>query len=108
MKRIQKNDLVVVTTGKSKKHVGKVLQVKGDKVIVEGANLVSKHTKPNPQANQPGGIIKKEAFLHVSNVAMYDPDHKQGSKVGFRMEEIDGRVFKARYFKVTDKLVDRV
>ena len=108
MKRIQKNDLVIVTTGKSKNHVGKVLRVVGEKVVVEGANLLSKHTKPNPQANQPGGIIKKEGSVHVSNVAIYDPESKRAAKVGFRIMEKDGRVFKARYFKSSEKIVERV
>ena len=108
MKRIQKNDLVIVTTGKSRNHVGKVLRVVGEKVVVEGANLLSKHTKPNPQANQPGGIIKKEGFVHVSNVAIYDPESKRAAKIGFRVTEKDGRVFKARYFKSSEKLVERV
>ena len=108
MKRIQKNDLVIVTTGKSKNHVGKILRVDGDKVMVEGANLLSKHTKPNPQTNQPGGIIKKEGFVHVSNVAIYDPESKRAAKIGFRTVEKDGREFKARYFKLSEKLVERV
>ena len=60
MKRIKKNDTVIVTTGKSKNHVGKVLRVingSATKLIVEGANLIKKHVKPNPQLEQTGGIV---------------------------------------------------
>jgi large subunit ribosomal protein L24 len=108
MKRIRMGDTVVVTTGKSKGHVGKVLRVVGWKVIVDGANLVKKHVKPNPQAQQQGGIIAKEAPLSVSNVALYNPVTKKADKVGFRYLEKDGRTHKVRYFKSNDEVVDLV
>lgn len=108
MKRIKKDDTVIVITGKSKDHVGKVLHVIDDKLVVEGANLIKKHVKPNPQANQPGGIIDKEAPLHVSNVALYNPDTKKADRVGFKFLEKDGNQYKARYFKSNGELVDLV
>ncbi len=106
--KIKKGDSVIVLTGKSKGVSGKVLRVIKDRVIVEGANLVKKHTRPNPQAEQPGGIIEKEAMLHISNVALELPpqkgkDARKYSKVGFRTLK-DGR--KVRYFKYNNELVE--
>ena len=106
--KIKKGDSVMVLTGKSKGVSGKVLRVLKDRIMVEGANLVKKHTKPNPQAEQPGGIIEKEASLHISNVALELPPQKENkakkySKVGFKTLE-DGR--KARYFKYNDELIE--
>lgn len=109
MQRIRKGDTVIVLSGKSKGIKGRVLRVlKNDKILVEGANLVKKHVKPNPQANEPGGILDREAAIHVSNVALTLPlkkgqSAKQWSKVGFKRLE-DGR--KVRYFKVNNELVD--
>ena len=108
MKRIKKNDTVIVTTGKSKTHVGKVLSVVGQKLVVEGANLVKKHVKPNPQLQQKGGIITKEAPLDCSNVAMYNPITQKADKIGFKIIEKDGKTSKVRYFKSNQELVDLV
>ena len=112
MKRIKRGDTVIVTTGKSKGHVGKVSQVVGDKVVVEGANLIKKHVKPNPQLEQKGGIVTKEAALHVSNIALYNPATKKADKVGFKYLEQDGTKLnakqKVRYFKSNNELVDLV
>jgi large subunit ribosomal protein L24 len=108
MKRIKKNDTVIITTGKSKHHVGKVLRVLDKKVLVEGANLVKKHVKPNPQAQQQGGIIAMEAPLDVSNVALYNPLTKKADKVGFKFITTEGKTNKVRYFKSNQELVDLV
>ena len=108
MKRIKKNDTVIVTTGKSKNHIGKVLRVLGAKVVVEGANLIKKHVKPNPQAQQPGGILSMEAPLDSSNVAMYNPITKKADKIGFKFITRDDKLSKVRYFKSNNELVDLV
>lgn len=108
MKRIKKSDTVIVIAGKSKGHIGEVLRVEDDKVVVEGANLVKKHVKPNPQLEQKGGIISKEAPLHISNVALYNPDEKKADKVGFKTIEKDGQQYKVRYFKSNNEIVDRI
>lgn len=112
MRKIKKGDKVRVLTGKSKGAEGKVLKVypKTDKILVEGVNLIKKHVKPNPQAGEQGGIVDKEAPIHVSNVALALPlkkgqSTKQHSKVGIRKLE-DGK--KVRFFKVTNELVDVV
>ncbi len=108
--KIKKGDAVVVLTGKSKGVQGKVLRVIDNKVLVEGANLVKKHVKPNPQAGEQGGIIEREAPIDVSNVAVALPlrkgeASKKHSKVGIKKLE-DGK--KVRYFKFNDELVDIV
>ena len=101
MLKIKKGDTVLVITGKSKGHDGKVVSVdaKNHKVIVEGVNEVTKHTKPNA-ANQSGGIIKKEAPIDISNVMLL-VDGKP-TRVGFRMEGDK----KVRYAKKTGKTID--
>lgn len=110
MKRIRSGDEIIIIAGKSKGHVGKVLRVVDDnKVVVEGGNLIKKHVKPNPQKPEnKGGIISREAPLHVSNVAHYNPVTKKADKVGFKYLEIDGAVKKVRYFKSNDEIIDRV
>lgn len=93
---IKKGDTVLVNAGNDKGKTGKVLQVIVDKdrVIVEGVNMVSKHTKPN-SAHPQGGIIKQEAGIHVSNVNLVDPKSGKATRVGYRVE--DGK--KVRYAK---------
>lgn len=106
MKRIKKNDTAIVITGRSKGHVGKVLNVLGKKVLVEGANLVKKHIKPNPQKQQKGEIRTQESPLDTSNIALYNPATKKADKVGFRQVEKDGKTKRVRYFKSNQELVD--
>ncbi len=88
MNRIKKGDTVYVNAGNDKGKTGKVLSVDTAKqrVIVEGINMVSKHTKPN--AKQPqGGIIKQEAPVHVSNLNLIDPKSGKPTRVGFKVED---------------------
>jgi len=106
MKRIKKEDTVVVIAGKWKGHVGKVLLVKGDLVKVEGANKLKKHVKDNPQLGVKGGIKEIEAPLHISNVALYNPVKEGADKVGFKIIEKEGVSQKVRYFKSNNELVD--
>lgn len=98
---IRKGDKVQVITGSYKGTVGEVLKAfpKENKVIVEGVNVVKKHQKATQQ-NPEGGIIEKEAKIHVSNVALYDEKAKTAGKVGIRIEtDKDGNKVKVRYFK---------
>ena len=98
---IRKGDKVQVMTGAYKGTVGEVLAAfpKENKVIVEGVNLAKKHLKPT-QANPDGGIIEKEAKIHVSNVALYDEKAKEAGRVGMKfVEGKDGKTMKVRYFK---------
>ncbi|MBQ0096391.1 MAG: 50S ribosomal protein L24 [Bacteroidales bacterium] len=87
MNRIKKGDNVIVIAGNDKGKTGKVLTVipEKERVIVEGVAMVSKHTKPNAKAPQ-GGIIKQEASIHVSNVALIDPKSGKATRVGFKIE----------------------
>lgn len=102
MKKIRQGDTVVVTTGKYKGKTGDVLRVfPNDKVLVEGINMVKKNVRPNPQQNQTGGIIDREAPLHISNVALYDG--KKASRVGIKVLQ-DGT--KKRFFKTTGDMVE--
>jgi large subunit ribosomal protein L24 len=85
---IKKGDTVMVITGESKGQKGRVLEVdrKKDRAIVEGVNLVSKHTKPNSKAPQ-GGIVKKEAPVHLSNLMLMDPTSGKPTRVGKKLNE---------------------
>ncbi|HDV5767102.1 TPA: 50S ribosomal protein L24 [Legionella pneumophila] len=109
MKRIKSGDKVIVIAGKSKGHIGKVLRVIDDAVVVEGGNLIKKHIKPNPQKPEnKGGIITREAPLHVSNVAHYNPVTKKADKVGFKYLESNGVSKKVRYYKSNNEIIDRI
>ena len=103
MNRIRKGDHVVVTAGKDKGKRGDVVSVAGDKVIVSNVNLVKRHTKPNPQASQPGGVIEREAPIHVSNVMLFNPASGKGERIGTKVLE-DGR--KLRVFRSSGEAVD--
>lgn len=103
MKRIRKGDRVVVIAGRAKGQQGTVSRVTEDSVFVENVNLVKRHTKPNPQANQPGGIIEREAPINISNVALYNPAAKKGDRVGFKTLENGNKV---RVFRSTGEAVD--
>ncbi len=104
MKKIRKGDEVMVLTGRNKSARGKVLRVLDDeRLVVEGVNLVKRHTRPNPQVGQAGGIIEKEAPIHVSNVAIFNAGTGKADRVGFKTLE-DGR--KVRFFKSNGEVVD--
>lgn len=103
MNRIKKNDQVIVSTGRDKGRRGTVTKVDGDRVWVEGANVVKRHQRPNPNKGLQGGIVEKEMPLHISNVMLFNPVTSKGDRVGFRTLE-DGR--KVRYFKSNKEVVD--
>ena len=103
MKRIRKGDEVIVTTGRSKGQRGHVLRVADDRLLVENVNMVKKHQKPNQTLNQAGGIVEKESYIHLSNVALYNPGTGKGDRVSFKTLE-DGR--KVRIFSSTGEAVD--
>jgi large subunit ribosomal protein L24 len=104
MERIRKGDEVLVTAGRDKGRRGTVVKVLEDgHVIVEGVNMVKRHTKPNPQRQVQGGIVEKEAAIDASNVALWNPVTKKGDRVGFRTLA-DGR--KVRFFKSNKEVVD--
>jgi len=99
---IKKDDMVVVTAGVAKGQQGRVISVNRDKyrAIVEGLNIVTKHTKPNA-ANPQGGISKQEAGIHISNLLVVEPKSGKGSRIGYK--ESDGK--SVRYFKKSGEQV---
>jgi len=104
MQRIRKEDDVIVIAGKDKGKRGTVVRVfKDGRVVVQNVNMVKRHTKANPTRGAAGGIIEKEAPIHVSNVAVFNPVSKKADRIGFRVLE-DGR--KVRFFKSTGEVMD--
>ena len=105
MNRIRKGDQVVVTTGnkKIKGQTGEVLRVDGDRVIVSNVNIIKRHTKPNPQAGVAGGVVEREASMHISNIALFNPASGKGERIGFKVLE-DGR--KLRVFRSSGEALD--
>ena len=103
MNRIKKGDQVIVTAGKDKGKKGDVVRVAGDKVVVSNVNIIKRHTKPNPQLGQPGGVIEREAPIHISNVMLFNPATGKGERVGIKVLE-DGR--KLRVFRSSGEAVD--
>jgi large subunit ribosomal protein L24 len=92
LKRIRKNDEVIVIAGRDRGKRGRVALVDAERnrVVVEGVNLVKRHTKPNPQKQVQGGIVEQEAAIHASNVMLVDPTSGKRTRVGMRIES-DGR-----------------
>jgi large subunit ribosomal protein L24 len=103
MNRIRKGDQVLVIAGKNKGQKGDVVRVAGDHIVVSNINLVKRHTKPNPQANQPGGVVEREAPIHISNVMLFNSALNKGDRVGFKVLE-DGR--KIRVFRSSGEAID--
>lgn len=103
MRKIRKNDDVIVITGKDKGNRGSVLRVLGDRVLVAGINKVKKNRKPNPVKGESGGIVEKEMPIHISNVAIYNAVTKKADRVGIKLLS-DGR--KIRIFKSSGEAID--
>ena len=104
MQRIRKGDDVMVVAGRDKGKRGTVLRiVDAEHVLVEGANKVKKHQRPNPMKGVTGGIIDKEMPLHLSNVALYNPSTRKADRVGIRVMG-DGR--RARFYKSNGEVID--
>ena len=101
--RIKKGDQVVVTAGKDKGKKGDVVRVEGDRVVVSNVNIIKRHTKPNPQAGVAGGVVEREASMHISNVALFNPASGKGERIGFKVLE-DGR--KLRVFRSSGEALD--
>lgn len=104
MRKIKRNDEVIVITGKDKGKRGKVNRVlSDDRLIVSGVQIIKKHQKPNPQMGVAGGIIEKEAPIQASNVAIFNPKTNKADRVGFKVQE-DGN--KIRVFKSNGEAID--
>lgn len=105
MQKIRKGDTVKVIAGKDKGKTGNVLRVipELDKVIVEGVQVAKKHVRPNPQAGIKGGIVDKELPIHISNVAILNPETGKADRVAIRIEGQGKEAKKIRVFKSTKK-----
>jgi large subunit ribosomal protein L24 len=103
---IRKNDTVAVTTGKDSGKRGRVLRVlpEGNRLIVEGVNVIKRHTRPNPQKNIKGGIVEREASLHASNVQLVCPECNKLTRLGKKVLT-DGR--KVRVCRKCEGVVDK-
>ncbi len=104
MNKIRKGDTVVITTGRDKGRTGTVVNILASgRVLVENVNMVKKHQRPNPAKGVTGAIVQKEAPVHLSNVALWNPATRKADRVG-RKSLDDGR--KVRYFKSNGEVVD--
>jgi large subunit ribosomal protein L24 len=105
MSKIRKGDEVIVMCGRDKGKRGKVIRSfpKLDKLLVESVNLVKKHVKPDARTNTEGGIFKREALIHASNVAIYNPQTKKADRIGIKQLG-DGRT--VRYFKSNNETIE--
>ena len=103
MRKIKRDDEVIVLAGKDKGKRGKVVRHVGDdRLLVSGINIIKKHQKPNPQANVAGGIIEKEAPIQISNIAIFNSATAKADRVGFK--DADGK--KVRIFKSNGEQID--
>jgi large subunit ribosomal protein L24 len=104
MRKFRKGDQVVVITGRDKGRQGAVIRVLDDEqLIVEGINVVKRHTRANPQAGKQGGIVSKEMPMHVSKLAIWNPTTKKADRVGFKVLA-DGK--KVRRFSSNGEMLD--
>ena len=103
MNKLRRDDEVIILAGKDKGKRGTISQMLGDRVTVSGVNMVKKHTKPNPNLGQAGGIIEKEAAVHISNVAIFNTESNAADRVKIQVDE-DG--VKKRVFSSNSQSID--
>ncbi|AKZ65883.1 50S ribosomal protein L24 [Candidatus Palibaumannia cicadellinicola] len=105
--KIRRDDEVIVLTGKNKGKRGKVKIVfSTGKAIVSGINIIKKHQKPVPTLNKQGGIIEKEAAIHLSNLAIFNAKNNQADRIGFKTKNVNGKLKKFRFFKSNGEIID--
>ena len=104
MQKLKRDDEVIVIAGRDKGKRGKVMRVLDNgRIIISGINMIKRHTRPNPNIGQQGGIVEKEAGIQISNIAIFNPKSEKADRVTFKIEE-DGT--KVRIFKSDSSLVD--
>ena len=104
MERVRKGDNVIVIAGRDKGKRGTVTRrVDAQHVVVDGVNRVKKHAKPNPMKGQTGGIVDKDMPIHISNIALFNPQTQKADRVGFKV--LDG-TRKVRVFKSNGEMID--
>ncbi|MFH4415496.1 MAG: 50S ribosomal protein L24 [Neisseriaceae bacterium] len=100
MNKIRKGDQVIVIAGKDRGRQGKVLRLCGDRVVIEGVNVVKRHSKPNPSNNDLGGIVVKNMPLAISNIAILNPRTNRADRVGIKLVgETGSKVHRIRIYK---------
>lgn len=111
MRNIRTGDQVIVIAGKDKGKTGAVLRMmpEAERAVVEGIQLIKKHVRPNPQAGIKGGVVEKEASIHISNIALLNPETGKADRVAIRFEGTGKDKKRVRVFKSTKKdVVERV
>ncbi|MCK0746666.1 50S ribosomal protein L24 [Chromohalobacter nigrandesensis] len=103
MRKIKRDDEVIVIAGKDKGKRGTIKRVLDGTYVVSGVNMIKRHTKPNPMQGKQGGIVEREAPIHASNVAIFNQETGKADRVGFQIQE-DGT--KVRIYKSTQKQID--
>lgn len=104
MRKLKSGDRVIVCTGRDKGKIGKILRMVGDsKVVVEGVNVARRHQRPIPARGVEGGIVEKNLPIHISNVAILNPQTNKADRVGIRVLEDGSRI---RFYKSTQEAVD--
>ena len=106
--RIRKGDNVIIIAGKDKGKTG-IVSARADdgkRLLIAGVNMVKKHVKPNPQAQQEGGIISQEASIHISNVMILNPVTQKCDRIKFKIVEQDGKTKKVRCFASSGEMID--
>ena len=107
MNKLRKGDSITVICGKDKGRTGTITKIIGDRALVDGINVVKRHTKPNPQANNPGGVVDKTKSIHISNLMLVNSKSNKGEKVSVRLVEnkAGAKSERERYFKSTNDVV---
>ena len=104
MNKLKRDDEVIVITGRDKGKRGKIITMRDDgRALVSGVNMVKRHTRPNPNVGEQGGIKEKEAPIQVSNLAIFNTSTDKADRVGFKVQE-DGK--KVRIYKSTQEVID--
>ena len=103
MNKLRRDDEVIILAGKDRGKRGTISRMSGDRVTVNGVNMVKRHTKPNPNLGQPGGIVEKEAAVHISNVAIFNPETNAADRVKIQVDE---NGVKTRVFSSNDQSID--
>lgn len=106
MKRLKKGDQVEVISGKDRGRKGSISAMIGnDRALVDGINVVKRHTRPNPMANNPGGVIDKVKSIHVSNLMLVNPQSGEAERVSVRLTTEGDQVKRQRYFKSNQAVI---
>ena len=103
MNKLRRDDEVIILAGKDRGKRGTISRMAGDRVTVNGVNMVKRHTKPNPNLGQPGGIVEREAAVHISNVAIFNPETNAADRVKIQVDE---NGVKKRVFSSNDQSID--